>query len=117
MIIFLVLYVLATLLLGASIVGVTQAYKIKVDTNFILASLIGLGGIFACSLLALQSIIHYFIYGAIMAAFMVFLTTIGKAKPVQGMVSCILSFFFWPQYIVFTIFTILNIKTYMDKDG
>lgn len=117
MIFFVILYTLATLLLSASITGTVLSYKIPVTMNFVLSSLIGLGGIFAGGILAVQSLSHFLVYGAAVALFMVILTTIGKAKFWSGMISSIMSFFFWPQYIVFTIFTILHVRTYMEKDG
>lgn len=117
MIFFMILYTLATLLLSASIAGTALSYKIPVTMNFILSSLIGLGGIFAGGILAVQSLSHFFIYGALVAFFMVVLTTVGKAKFWNGMISSIMSFFFWPQFICFVIFTVLHVRTYMEKDG
>jgi hypothetical protein len=114
---FLIMHLLATILLGISIAGTAKAYKIPVNLNFILSSLIGLGGIFACTLLIKYSLLHYFIYGAITAAFMTVLMITGKAKPTSGAISCVLSFFFFPEYICFTLFTILNINADTRKDN
>src|SRR5277367_4384949 len=103
-----ILQAIATLIMILSMVGVIRAYKIKITLNLILTSLIGLIAIIAAVKLATLSLPHFLIYGGLTAAFMVFLTTVGKAKPVSGMISCLLSFIFWPQFIAYTIFVILN---------
>jgi hypothetical protein len=110
------LHIIATLLLLFATVGSIQVYKIKITTNLILSSLIGLCAIISCIKLATISLFFYFLYGGLTSAFMLVLTLASKTFSIGAIMSCLLAIIFWPQFICFTIFTILNAKSFLDKE-
>jgi hypothetical protein len=109
------LHIIATLLLLAAILGSIQVYQIKITTNLVLASLIGLCAIISCIKLATVSLLFYFLYGASTAAFLLVLTMASRTISIGSILSCLLAIFFWPEFICFVIFSVLNAQSFLDK--
>jgi hypothetical protein len=110
------LHIIATLFLLAAILGSIQVYQIKITTNLVLSSLIGLCAIISCIKLATVSLLFYFLYGGLTASFMLTLTIASRTISVGAIISCLLAVLFFPQYICFIVFTILNTQSFLDKE-
>ena len=110
------LHIIATLFLLAAILGSIQVYHIKVSTNLILSSLIGLCAIISCVKLATVSLLFYLLYGGLTAAFMLTLTIASRHISIGAIISCLLAIPFFPQFLCFIVFTILNTQSFLDKE-
>lgn len=107
-----ILNILATIGLILALFGMANAHKIKIDLNFLATVLIAMLFISCAIFLSFHSFMYYAIYGCVAVVVNIFFILLGDGVASASILSLILTFLCWPQFICFVIFLLIHTEIF-----
>lgn len=105
-----ILYVLATLILLITILGMSWYHKIPFNGEFLISVAIMLAFITSSIYLIFHSFAFFILYGFIVSMLNVLFVVMSERSVRSGLISLLIGFIFWPQVLCFTIFALLHMN-------